>query len=40
MIYTVFFTAEDSIEMPQDFENYKEAIEYAEEKGGGNFPAA
>lgn len=33
MIYTVFFTGKDSNEMPQDFETYKEAVQYAEEKG-------
>ena len=34
MIYTVFFTEEDSTRMPHDCESYKEAVEYAEEKGG------
>ena len=29
MIYTVFF---DTDEMPQDFESYKEAKEYADER--------
>lgn len=33
MIYTVFFTDEESAEMPHDCETYAEAVEYAEEKG-------
>lgn len=33
MIYTVFFTDENTTEMPHDCESYAEAVAYAEEKG-------
>lgn len=36
MIYTVFFTDEESAEMPHDCESYAEAVAYAEEKGGNS----
>lgn len=33
MIYTVFFIEEGTNEMPQDFNTYEKALEYAERKG-------
>lgn len=33
MIYTVFFTDENTAEMPHDCESHAEAVAYAEEKG-------